>query len=195
MTKLFNLHTNRRQFCTGLLGAAASSLLPNSLLAAPVAQSIKSSENTHLTLAMQSIHTGEKGVFDIVVNGAWVEEELARVNHLLRDHRSGDVEAMDRHTLMQLVNIAALLDAKGKQFNIISGYRSPKTNAKLAAKNGGVATKSLHMQGKAIDIAMPGVSLNHVHKAALSLKAGGVGKYTQSGFVHLDSGRVRQWGS
>jgi uncharacterized protein YcbK (DUF882 family) len=81
-------------------------------------------------------------------------------------------------------------------FNLISGYRSPSTNATLAAKsNGGVAKRSLHMQGRATDIALPDRDLKALHKTALALKAGGVGLYSKSGFLHVDTGRVRQWGS
>lgn len=184
--------SSRRNFCRGLLGAVGASLIPASAFADML--SAQAQNNTHLSLAMQSIHTGEKGTFDIVVNGAFVEEELARVDHLLRDHRTGDVQAMDRDTLMQMVNIATIIGSK-TPFNIISGYRSPKTNAKLAAKSGGVAKKSHHMKGQAIDIAMPGVSIHDLSKAAQSLQAGGVGKYSSSGFVHIDSGRVRRWGA
>ena len=93
-----------------------------------------------------------------------------------------------------MVNIAQLI-GKDEPFHIISGYRSPKSNAMLAAKSGGVAKKSYHMKGMAIDIAMPGVSTDDLHKAALSLNAGGVGKYSRSGFVHIDSGPVRRWGA
>ena len=185
-----NPSVSRRGFCQGLAGAAGTLLLPNVAAAELLAPASPS-----LQLSMQSIHTGEKGTFDIVVNGEWVEEELQEAYKILRDWRSGDVAEMDRNTLMQMVNIAKLLGKEGEAFKIISGYRSPKTNAKLAAKSGGVAKKSFHMKGQAIDIAMDGVSIDDLNKAALSLKAGGVGKYTNSGFVHIDSGRVRRWGA
>lgn len=192
MTTLITPSLSRRNFCRGLVGAAGVCALPNTVLADVLT---KGANNVHLQLALQSIHTGEKGKFDIVVNGAFVEEELYGANKILRDWRTDDMHDMDRATLMQMVNIAKLLGKQDHHFHIISGYRSPKTNAKLASKSGGVAKKSLHMQGKAIDIAMPGVSIDHLHKAALSLQAGGVGKYSGSGFVHVDSGRVRSWGA
>jgi uncharacterized protein YcbK (DUF882 family) len=84
----------------------------------------------------------------------------------------------------------------GKQpFHVISGYRSPKTNAALHQNSSGVAKKSLHMQGKAIDIRLPGRKLHDLRKAALDLQLGGVGYYSKSDFVHIDTGRVRHWGS
>mgnify|MGYP003572659472 CR=1 FL=1 len=85
-----------------------------------------------------------------------------------------------------------LVAVKGA-YHVISGYRSPKTNAKLHSKSSGVAKKSLHMQGKAIDIRLPGCELKHLRQAALDLKAGGVGYYAKSNFIHLDTGRVRRW--
>jgi uncharacterized protein YcbK (DUF882 family) len=80
-----------------------------------------------------------------------------------------------------------------KPFHVISGYRSPKTNAMLAKNSSGVAKHSLHMDGLAVDIRLPGRDLSSLHRAALSMKAGGVGYYPVSDFVHVDVGRVRQW--
>ena len=78
-------------------------------------------------------------------------------------------------------------------FQIISAYRSPATNEKLRAKSNGVAKRSLHMQGRAIDIRLPGCDLKNLRNAALDLKAGGVGYYAKSNFIHIDTGRVRRW--
>jgi uncharacterized protein YcbK (DUF882 family) len=80
-----------------------------------------------------------------------------------------------------------------KPFQVISGYRSPKTNRLLRAKSKGVAKRSLHMQGKAIDIRLPGIDIGQLRQAAISLQAGGVGLYRKSNFIHLDTGRVRYW--
>lgn len=112
---------------------------------------------------------------------------------MLRDHRSGDVHEIDRDLLDQLASLQRLLEVGKRPFHVISGYRSPKANAILAARSGGVATKSLHQQGRAIDVRMPGVELRALHRAALSMQAGGVGYYARSNFVHLDTGRVRRW--
>jgi uncharacterized protein YcbK (DUF882 family) len=100
---------------------------------------------------------------------------------------------MDRQLLDRLYAMQQLLD-NDKAFHVISGYRSPTTNAKLAAQGRQVAKRSYHMTGQAIDIRLPGTELKHLHKAALSLNAGGVGKYERSNFVHIDTGRTRRWG-
>ena len=84
------------------------------------------------------------------------------------------------------------VDSNGT-YHVISGYRSPATNAMLNSKSSSVAKRSLHMQGRAIDIRMPGVELKNLRQAALELKAGGVGYYTRSNFIHVDTGRTRSW--
>lgn len=99
---------------------------------------------------------------------------------------------MDPELLMVLAKLQNEVGVAGP-FHVISGYRSPKTNAKLRADGRGVAKKSLHMQGKAIDIRLPGCELATLRDAAISLKAGGVGYYAKSDFIHVDTGRVRYW--
>ena len=144
-------------------------------------------------LAFVHTHTGES--LDVVYREGphYVSDALTEIDRVLRDHRSGDVHAIDRNLLDQLVRVQRLLDVGERPFHVISGYRSPKTNAMLAARSGGVATKSLHLQGRAVDVRMPGVELRALHRAALSMKAGGVGYYARSNFVHLDTGRIRRW--
>lgn len=144
-------------------------------------------------LAFVNTHTGES--LDVVYREGphYLGDALAEIDRVLRDHRSGDVHEIDRALLDQLVQLRALLGVGGRPFHVISGYRSPRTNAMLAARSNGVATKSLHLQGRAIDIRMPGVELGALRRAALSLQAGGVGYYARSDFVHLDTGRVRRW--
>ncbi len=144
-------------------------------------------------LAFVNTHTGEK--LDVVYREGptYLSDALVEIDRLLRDHRSGDVHEIDRALLDQLARLQRLLDADRRPFHVISGYRSPRTNALLAARSGGVATKSLHLQGRAIDIRMPGLELRTLHRAALSMQAGGVGYYARSDFVHLDTGRVRRW--
>jgi uncharacterized protein YcbK (DUF882 family) len=113
----------------------------------------------------------------------------------LRDFRTGDMHQMDPGLLNLLVALTDKTETRSP-FYVISGYRSPKTNALLRDEGGagtGVAKKSLHMQGQAIDIRLADVNLAYVHKAALSLGRGGVGYYPTSDFVHVDVGPVRQW--
>jgi uncharacterized protein YcbK (DUF882 family) len=124
--------------------------------------------------------------------GDYSPQALHQINHILRDHRTGDVKAIDK----QLLDLLYVLKKKMKtdsEFHIISGYRSPQTNQKLREKSTGVAQKSLHMVGKAIDIRLPGIPLTKLRDAALELKAGGVGYYPSSQFIHVDTGRVRRW--
>ena len=111
---------------------------------------------------------------------------------MLRDHRSDELTAMDPSLLDLLYNLQQKTQGHGP-FHVISGYRSPSTNNKLRKNSKGVAKKSLHMQGRAIDIRLPGSELKTLQHAALSLQAGGVGYYPKSNFIHLDTGRVRFW--
>ena len=144
-------------------------------------------------LALMNTHTGE--TLDVVYRerGQYLTDAMAEIDRVLRDHRSGDVHPIDRGLLDQLDRLAALLDAGTRPFHVISGYRSPVTNAKLAARSNGVARHSLHMSGRAIDIRLPGLPLIDVQRTALGMQAGGVGFYPRSNFVHLDVGRVRSW--
>ncbi|MEW6332124.1 MAG: DUF882 domain-containing protein, partial [Pseudomonadota bacterium] len=95
--------------------------------------------------------------------------------------------------LFDILHDLQQLTAATGTFQIISGYRSPATNAQLHRNSGGVARNSLHTRGQAIDIRLAGVELRHLHRAALSLRAGGVGYYAKSDFIHVDTGRVRFW--
>jgi uncharacterized protein YcbK (DUF882 family) len=119
-------------------------------------------------------------------------DELAAINHLLRDHRTGAVASIDTRLLTQLSLLQQKIDYAG-DIHVISGYRSPKTNAGLQRASTGVAKRSLHMQGRAMDLRLPGIELKHLREAALSMRAGGVGYYPKSDFIHLDTGRARFW--
>jgi len=120
---------------------------------------------------------------------------LDRLNYFLRDHYTGDVGIIDPQLFDILHLVTRALNAK-QPYQVISGYRCPETNSRLrSASNGGVAKRSLHMSGKAIDVRLPGVPLAELRDAALSLQAGGVGYYPRDRFVHIDTGRVRSWGS
>ncbi|WP_416898846.1 MAG: DUF882 domain-containing protein [Minwuia sp.] len=143
-------------------------------------------------IGLKSIHTGESIDVTFQEHGHFDPRALDEINHVLRDHRTGDVEAIDPALLVLLTDLRTRMDSNAS-FNIISGYRSPRTNAALAAKSGGVAKKSFHMRGMAIDCNLPGRDLLKLHKAARAAKAGGVGLYQRSNFVHMDTGRVRYW--
>lgn len=143
-------------------------------------------------LKLRNLHTGEKLTATFWIEGEYISEELAAIDHVLRDHRSGEAIHMDHALLDQVHTLQQHLEHKGT-IEIISGYRSPTTNAILARNSSGVAKKSYHMLGQAIDLRMPGVALKDLRKAALKMKAGGVGYYPNSNFVHLDTGRPRFW--
>lgn len=146
------------------------------------------------SLDLRNIHTGEHLSIDYWVNGAYLSDALAAINKILRDFRTGDIQPIAPHLLDMLARLHGKLETS-KGFEIISGYRSPATNAALHARfvESGVAVKSLHMQGMAVDIRVPGRPLILLRNAALSERAGGVGYYPQSDFVHVDVGRVRRW--
>jgi len=144
-------------------------------------------------LAMVNTHTHEK--IDLVyANGErYVPEALGWLNHFLRDHYTGDIGVIDPQVFDLLHRVQQVLGSQGS-FEVISGYRCPATNSYLRqTRSGGVAKHSLHMEGRAIDVRLPGVPLADLHEAALSLRAGGVGFYPREQFVHIDTGRVRNW--
>ena len=144
------------------------------------------------TLRLYNTHTGEKLRSVFWAEGEFIPEALQDINKLLRDHRNNKIAPIDPQLLV-------LLDKMSEKFgdqhvlHVISGYRSPESNASLHKNSHGVARRSLHMDGKAIDIRIPGKDLSHLRKAAMSLKGGGVGYYPDSQFVHMDTGRVRYW--
>ncbi len=143
-------------------------------------------------MQFHNLHTGE--FLDAVyrIDGRYVPAELTRVDWVLRDYRTGEVREIDR-SLLDLLSALRDTLGTGEPFEVISGYRSAATNALLAATTGGVARHSLHVVGMAIDIRVPGRSLEVLRAAAKSLHGGGVGYYPKSDFVHVDVGRVRYW--
>ncbi len=141
---------------------------------------------------LDNLHTGETLDALYFDRGAYVPDALSAVNHILRDYRTGDVYPIDPRVLDLLAALSAKLET-GSPYGVISGYRSPATNAMLHAESGEVATHSLHLVGQAIDIRAPGIELAWLREAARGLGRGGVGYYPFSGFVHVDVGRVRTW--
>lgn len=181
--------TRRRCLKLGLV-AAAGALFPVNALARMA--ELTSAERA---VSLYNTHTGEslkKAVF--WADGQYVPETLTDLNRLLRDHRTGDVFPIEARLFDLLYDLQNQLPA-GKQFHIISGYRSPHTNNALRGNRAktGVAKRSLHMKGKAIDIRLPGCDLKLLRKSALAMKRGGVGYYPGSNFIHVDTGRVRWW--
>jgi uncharacterized protein YcbK (DUF882 family) len=143
-------------------------------------------------LAFDNLHTGETLDVAYWENGAYVSDALDAVNHVLRDYRTGDVHVIEPKLLDLLTALHVSLGTTAA-VGVISGYRSPQTNAMLHERSSQVASGSLHMLGQAIDIRLPGVDSANVRDAALRLAIGGVGYYPTSDFVHVDVGRVRRW--
>lgn len=163
-------------------------------LAAPTLLAGTARANTLETkaLAFHNLHTGEALTIEYWQNGAVPADAAAAISRILRDHRTGETHAIDVRLLDLLHNLSGNLPT-ARPFQVISGYRSPRTNATLADTSSGVARGSLHMQGMAIDIAIEGLATSALRDAALALRGGGVGYYPDPGFVHVDVGRVRQW--
>ena len=143
-------------------------------------------------LVLHNTHTDERLEVTYWARGAYRPDALAQIDWILRDHRRNEVAAIDRN-LVDLLFLLRQEAGAASVFEVISGYRSPATNALLASISDAVAPNSLHMEGRAIDIYVPGLKLRRLRDAAKALQAGGVGYYPQSGFVHVDVGRVRYW--
>lgn len=139
-------------------------------------------------------HTHTQKTLDITYarGGEYIDSALDEVNEFLADFRTGDQTVMDRELLDLIYDVRASLGSEAA-FEVISAYRSPKTNEMLRAKSSGVARKSQHLLGKAIDVRLRGVPTDTLRDAALALQRGGVGYYEKSDFVHMDTGRVRRW--
>ncbi|HKL49488.1 MAG TPA: DUF882 domain-containing protein [Desulfuromonadales bacterium] len=179
-----------RRYCLKLgLWGAVGTLLPMQTLAG-----VPETSADERILSFYNTHTGEhlnKARF--WAEGRFIPETLREINHLLRDHRTDSVYPIDPALLTFLYSLKRQLPSYS-QFHVISGYRSPETNQMLNRRsNGEVSTSSLHMEGKAIDLRVPGCDLSKLRKTALAMKRGGVGYYPSSNFVHIDSGRPRWW--
>tara|TARA_B100001750_G_scaffold241440_1_gene252863 strand:- start:768 stop:1325 length:558 start_codon:yes stop_codon:yes gene_type:complete len=145
-------------------------------------------------VSFKNAHTGEsfRGVYRI--GSYYVPSAFRKINRVLRDHRTGDIHPIDPELIDTLARIQR--DCRcGQAVEILSGYRSPKTNAMLRSTTNGVAKNSFHLKGQAADIRVPGSSTSKVRNTARALRVGGVGYYPKSGFVHVDTGSVRTWTS
>ncbi len=143
-------------------------------------------------LAFFNTHTGERLRITYYKNGAYHPNALQQIDHILRDHRTGDMVAMDPRLLDLLYGVKCRL-AVDAPFHIISAYRSPQTNAMLRKQGSGVAKRSYHLLGRAIDIRLPGCDTRKLKRTCLALRGGGVGYYAKSDFVHVDTGEIRTW--
>lgn len=171
-------------------------LILKSAILAPLALSLPRLVSAGLagqrSLSFYHTHTGEKLSIVYHDGSDYLPEPLLDIDCYLRDFRTGDVKTIDPLLLDQLFALKRMTGSNGV-YEVISAYRSPRTNSKLRRKSRGVAKKSLHMQGRAVDVRLTGVDCSNLRKAAIALKSGGVGLYRKSDFVHLDTGRYRTW--
>jgi uncharacterized protein YcbK (DUF882 family) len=172
-------------------GAGAALMLPANATAPSVAPAPLPAREVRL-LSFMNTHTGETFADAYWENGAYVPDAMAAINHVMRDHRTDEVHEIDPRLMDQLSDLRSITESSAP-YQIISGYRSPRTNAMLHSNSNGVASRSLHMDGRAIDIRVQGVPLTRLRDAALGMRAGGVGYYAASDFIHIDTGRVRRW--
>lgn len=177
---------SRRKFVAGL-GALAGvvALAPMRSLASPELRGER-------VLSFLHTHTGERLSLPYWGDGRYLPGSLSRFESFLRDFRTGERHSIDPALLDQLHDLR-LATGSTAPFQVISGYRSPRTNAALRAGGGGQASRSLHMQGRAIDVRLSGVRSSVLRDAALELGRGGVGYYREQDFVHLDTGPARHW--
>ncbi|MDP2903152.1 MAG: DUF882 domain-containing protein [Methylovulum sp.] len=147
---------------------------------------------THKAIALHNINTGDKLNLTYFEQGRYVKGALQEINYLFRDYHIGAVHPVDPLLIDQLYDLKQHLDVN-KPFHLISGYRSPFTNANMHNQRSGVAKHSLHMEGRAIDIRIEGLDTKTIRNAALAMRRGGVGYYPSANFVHLDTGEVRAW--
>ena len=152
----------------------------------------RASTTRERALALYNIHTGERFQTVYWVEGRYIPEALQEINYILRDYRVNAVKPIDPRLLDLLYALRARLGAR-QPFHVVSGYRTPATNAMLRRHHRGVAKHSLHMRGKAVDIYLPGRSVATLRRVAMALRRGGVGYYPRSGFIHVDTGPVRYW--
>ena len=173
---------SRREVLRAAGAAAALAVVPGRAFAADRPRS----------LAFESLHTGER--LSIVYREAdgYLPDALAQLDHLLRDHRTGEVHPIAPSLFDLLVDVRERVGANGP-FEVVSGFRSRQTNDMLRSHSGGVARGSLHLVGQAVDVRLRGAETRALRQAAISLARGGVGWYPGPDFVHLDVGRVRTW--
>src|SRR6185437_8873922 len=143
-------------------------------------------------IGFKNLHTDERLEVEYFRNGGYVPEAFSAIEGCLRDFRTGERHAIDAHLMDYLTDVARALGVD-PSFSVISGYRSPRTNAALRERSSGVAQHSLHMDGRAIDVRLAGVDCARLAGHALDLRRGGVGYYRASDFVHLDAGAFRTW--
>jgi len=188
---------NRRQFLTGLAAtlpiiAQAGPSIPKQGGLIHLAGIHDRHDPVDRTMTVFNMHTQERETVTFFSGHSYVESELEVLSKLMRDHRTGEHIEMDRRLILMLHDLLAKTESK-TEIHVLSGYRSEKTNERLRKTTSGVAKHSYHTKGQALDIKIPDVRLSHLSKAARAARKGGVGYYPDSGFIHIDTGRLRFW--
>ncbi|MGI9510780.1 MAG: DUF882 domain-containing protein [Geminicoccaceae bacterium] len=178
--------TSRRRFL-GLSAACGAALIASKPATALSYPSMAARE-----LRFYNLHTFETLTAVYWRDGTYLAEGLAQISYHLRDFRTGGIKPIDPTLLNILHQLASSIEFS-QPINVISGYRTPATNAMLAARSDKVAPNSFHMRGQAIDIRLPGFATTGVRDIALGISKGGVGYYPESDFIHLDTGPIRAW--
>lgn len=181
-----NIDANRRR----LLALGGAALGAAAILPTPAFATLSTPRPRILTL--NNLHTGESIKAEFFDGQGYIQDELAKLNHFFRDFRANKVKAIDPSLFDQIYRLQGLLGTR-RPVQLVSGYRSLDTNNELRAHSRGVAKHSYHTKGQAMDFHIEGISLGNIRKAALSMRAGGVGYYPRSNFVHIDTGPVRHW--
>lgn len=187
----------RRKFLKSVLGVAGLSMAATGTVIPSIAQAtsrrqIISKVIEPRILSFRNAHTNEMFTGVYKVGDTYLEDSLDQINYVLRDHRQNLVHPIDKD-LIDLAHYIHTQSGQHREYEILSGYRSPKTNKMLRRTSSGVARKSMHVQGKAVDLRIPGYSTHKLKRIAVDMKAGGVGYYKGSNFMHLDTGKVRVW--
>lgn len=177
----------------GLLGAFAATIATAAPTYGNAAGFLRGAGDIR-RIRMYSGRTGEKIDMIYWIEGDYIQESLDQITYFMRDWRTNDVRSIDARTVDIMTAAHNLMDCT-EPYMLISGYRSPQTNAMLRSRGSGVAKNSRHLKGEAADLHLNSRSVNQMAKAATACRAGGVGRYTGSKFVHMDCGPVRTWGS
>ncbi len=189
--------TRRQILSAGAVAAIAlPTLKPATAMAGTrqsAAASIAADSSDRRIVTLKHMHTHEEASFRVLGSGPLSSDDLKRFNHFMRDHHDGKVGNMDPALIFHLYTLQQELEAPTTPFEVLSAFRSSRTNRALRQRSKKVAVKSMHLKGQALDIRMPGVKLKDLRQAAVDLKVGGVGYYRRSQFIHFDTGAVRYW--
>ncbi len=187
----------RRRLVSGLLAMPLSMAMPAAVMAKAASSNTVSSKmgavlGQKRELSFYHTHTGKNLAIEYYNGHTYSDSALDEINRFLCDFRTEEIHPIDKN-LLDALFVLQQKSGIENDFEIISAYRSPKTNALLRKKSSGVAKRSLHMQGKAIDIRLKGYNTRRLRELAMAMKVGGVGYYRRSDFIHMDTGRVRYW--